>query len=170
MRQARSVELVAQRRRMELFMRSQVRPKFAAEVFATALLSKQQCQGTSACYMPVGSGRLTILCSRTIKCPLPLDLFDAGLPAGQSAGRSAEGLSGSSGCRRGQQHQAGGPPAEHAAVAVWGSERQVFGDQAARGRGLSGDQIPAECSMRVPGTRELLQRVCLCGIMPLCLY
>lgn len=24
--------------------------------------------------------------------------------------------------------------------------------------------------MRVPGTRELLQRVCLCGIMPLCLY
>ena len=30
MRQARSVELVAQRRRMELFMRSQVRLQFAA--------------------------------------------------------------------------------------------------------------------------------------------
>ena len=40
MRQARSVELVAQRRRMELFMHSQVRPHFAAWVFAIALPSR----------------------------------------------------------------------------------------------------------------------------------
>ena len=49
MRQARSVELVAQRRRMELFMRSQVRLHFAAGVFPIAFLPGEQCQGTGMC-------------------------------------------------------------------------------------------------------------------------
>ena len=54
MRQARSVELVAQRRRMELFMHSQVRPQFAAWVFAIALPSEEQYQRHNMCCIPVG--------------------------------------------------------------------------------------------------------------------